>query len=72
MHGHRVGWTSEGPESERVGLVKSQWTTWILVAGAVLWLALSGGLGLLFIVAPIAVFFSYITARAAKKRENRI
>jgi hypothetical protein len=52
--------------------MKSHWTTWILVAATVLWLLLSGRLGLLMVVVPVSMVIGYVLRRPAGVGRNRI
>ncbi len=52
--------------------MNSQWLTWVLIAGTLGWLLLLRRLDLLLVAAPAAAVLSYATARARKKRQNRM
>lgn len=50
----------------------SQWTVWAMVGATVLWLLLSGRLGLLMVVVPVSVIIGYVLRRPARVSRNRI
>ena len=52
--------------------MNSQWLTWGLIACTLGWLLLLRRLDVLLIAAPAAAVLSYATARARKKRQNRM
>lgn len=52
--------------------MSSQWTTWVLILATVGWLLLSKRLDLLLVVIPVSVVLSYLSARARRKRQNRM
>jgi hypothetical protein len=52
--------------------MKSQWTTWVVIAATLLWLVLSGRLDLLMIVVPVSVVIGYVLRRPARVSRNRI
>lgn len=52
--------------------MNSPWTTWLLVAATLTWLLFFGRLDLLLVVTPLAVFLSYVTARARTTAQNRM
>ena len=49
-----------------------QWTTGFLIAATFGWLLLSQRLDLLLLVVPVSALLGYATARARKRRQNRM
>ncbi len=52
--------------------MSSQWTTWVLIVATVAWLLLLRRVDLLLLAVPAAAVLGYVTARAHKRRKNRM